>query len=111
MKGRESLSEDLRAAVEAAVQLRPLVEAVIREMRKEPLSRALSSEALGLLAARAVAASAAWFGPLLREALEAPAAEYPRPEEVCTHEVTHMRTCVGCGTDLTPELDDEGEHP
>lgn len=90
----------MQQAQESSVDLVPLLDRMLKEMRKEPLSRALSSEALGLLAARAAGGAVAWFGPMLREAVEAPAAPYPGPPVPQPRPATpdsSATVCPSCG--------------
>lgn len=89
----------LRAAQQMAPELRPLFSRVLEEMQKDPMARALSVEALAHLAASAAVGAAAWFGPVLRGAVEAPAAPYPGvpvPQQRPAHPDSET-TCPACG--------------
>lgn len=89
----------LRTAQQMAPELRPLFSRVLEEMQQDPMARALSVEALAHLAASAAVGAAAWFGPLLREAVEAPAAPYPGvpvPQQRPAHPDSGA-VCPSCG--------------
>ena len=89
----------LRAAQQMAPELRPLFDRILTGMQQDPTARVLSMEALAHLAASATVRAAAWFGPMLREAVEAPAAPYPGapvPQQLPEHPDSGA-VCPSCG--------------